>query len=157
MSVGGGGRYDALGVRRQDDLPRCRDLVRHHPDARSADRTAACSTLDRSVPSAVLVALADEELARAVSDAIAQRPARSRHPDRGRADRGQKYGRQIRLRRAARHTVRLVPRVSTATPDQVKDIRSGDQVDADATTLGAARRRPASAQVTLANARSRHA
>ena len=51
--------------------------------------------------------------------------ARARHPDRGGADRGE-VRQADPVRRAARHPVRLVPRRGAA--DEVKDIRSGEQV-----------------------------
>lgn len=86
-------------------------------------------TSDRKVPSVVLVALADEE-SRPASDAIAQR-LRSRGIPTEVAAAPQKFGKQIRYGER-----RGIPFVwfagSDGGPDQVKDIRSGEQVDADA-------------------------
>jgi histidyl-tRNA synthetase len=83
------------------------------------------------VPSAVLVALNDET-SREASDAVAQR-LRARGIPTEVAAAAQKFGKQIRY--AER---RGIPHVwFPATDDvghQVKDIRSGDQVDADPDT-----------------------
>jgi histidyl-tRNA synthetase len=85
-------------------------------------------TADRAVPSAVLVALTDEE-GRAESTAVAQ-ALRSRGIPTEVAAAPQKFGKQIRY--AER---RGIPFVWFPAGDggahQVKDIRSGDQVDAD--------------------------
>lgn len=85
-------------------------------------------TADRSVPSAVVVALADEE-SREAAGAVAQR-LRARGIPAEVAASAQKFGKQIRY--AER---RGVPYVwfpgADGSPHQVKDIRSGDQVDAD--------------------------
>lgn len=83
---------------------------------------------NRSVPSAVLVALIDEE-SRAQSNAIAQK-LRARGIPTEVAAAPQKFGKQIRY--AER---RGIPYVwfppSAENPHQVKDIRDGDQSDAD--------------------------
>jgi histidyl-tRNA synthetase len=88
-------------------------------------------TSDRKVPSVVLVALADEE-SRPASDAIARR-LRSRGIPTEVAAAPQKFGKQIRYGER-----RGIPFVwfpgSDGGPDQVKDIRSGEQVDADPDT-----------------------
>jgi len=86
---------------------------------------------DRKVPSAVLVALADEE-SRAVSDRVAQR-LRARGIPTEVAAAPQKFGKQIRY--AERRGIPFVwfP-ASDGAADQVKDIRSGEQLDADADT-----------------------
>jgi histidyl-tRNA synthetase len=128
-AVGGGGRYDALADDGRTTYPGVgvsfglsRTLV-----PLIAEGVLAGS---RAVPSAVLVALADEE----------SRPASERVADDLRA-RGiacevaaspQKYGRQIRY--AERRGIPFVwfPASEPGTSDQVKDIRSGDQVDAKA-------------------------
>jgi histidyl-tRNA synthetase len=83
---------------------------------------------DRSVPSAVLVALADEE-SRDGSNRVAQR-LRARGVPTEVAAAPQRFGKQIRY--AERRGIPFVwfPGVDGAA-DQVKDIRSGDQVDAD--------------------------
>jgi histidyl-tRNA synthetase len=126
-SVGGGGRYDALASDGRTTYPGVgvsfgvsRTLV-----PLIADGVLAGS---RPVPSAVLVALATEE-SRAGSDAIAA-ALRSRGVPTEVAPAPQKFGKQIRY--AER---RGIPYVwfpgADGGPGQVKDIRSGDQVDAD--------------------------
>ena len=86
---------------------------------------------DRSVPSAVLVALIDEE-SRVESDAIAQQ-LRYRGIPTEVAATAQKFGKQIRY--AERRGIPYVWFPATAeTPQQVKDIRSGDQTDAQPDT-----------------------
>ena len=88
-------------------------------------------TATRSVPSAVLVALPDEE-SRPACDALAQR-LRERGVATEVAPVPQKFGKQIRY--AERRGIPFVwfPG-QDGGPDQVKDIRSGDQVDADPDT-----------------------
>lgn len=82
---------------------------------------------DRSVPSAVLVALIDED-SRAASDDIAQKLRARGIPTEVAAD-AQKFGKQIRS--AERRGIPYVWFPATGeTPHQVKDIRSGDQADA---------------------------
>jgi histidyl-tRNA synthetase len=84
----------------------------------------------RTVPSAVLVALPDED-ARAGCDAIAQ-ALRSRGIPAEVAAAAQKYGKQIRY--AQRRGIPFVwfpASAGTAEGHTVKDIRSGDQVPAD--------------------------
>jgi histidyl-tRNA synthetase len=82
----------------------------------------------RPVPSAVLIALPNDE-ARAACDAIA-RALRIRGIPTEVAASAQKYGKQIRY--AER---RGIPYVwFPGTPHEVKDIRSGEQVDADPAT-----------------------
>jgi histidyl-tRNA synthetase len=85
---------------------------------------------DRRVPSAVLVALPDEE-SRARCDEIAQRLRGSGVPAEVAAA-PQKFGRQIRY--AERRGIPYVWFPGDAGPDQVKDIRTGEQVDAVAET-----------------------
>ena len=86
-------------------------------------------TSDRKVPSVVLVALADEE-SRPVSERIAQR-LRARGIPTEVAASPQKFGKQIRY--ADRRGIPFVWFPGTeGGADQVKDIRSGEQVDADA-------------------------
>ncbi|GAB2757360.1 histidine--tRNA ligase [Nocardioides pakistanensis] len=86
-------------------------------------------TSDRKVPSVVLVALADED-SRPVSEAVAQR-LRARDIPTEVAASAQKFGKQIRY--AERRGIPFVwfPGADGGV-DQVKDIRSGDQTDADA-------------------------
>lgn len=126
-SVGGGGRYDALATDGKTTYPGVgisfgvsRSLVP------LVNRSIVSST--RAVPSAVLVALVDEE-SRGHSDDLA-RQLRARGIATEVAAAAQKYGKQIRY--AERRGIPFVwfPGVDGAQ-DQVKDIRSGDQVDAD--------------------------
>ena len=82
----------------------------------------------RSVPSAVLVALPDED-SRAVSEAVAH-ALRSRGIATEVSPNAQKYGKQIRF--AERRGIPFVWFPAGAdSPHEVKDIRSGDQVAAD--------------------------
>ncbi|MGZ5373746.1 MAG: His/Gly/Thr/Pro-type tRNA ligase C-terminal domain-containing protein, partial [Aeromicrobium sp.] len=82
---------------------------------------------DRSVPSAVLVALVDED-SRSVSDDVAQQ-LRARGIPTEVAATAQKFGKQIRY--AERRGIPYVWFPATdENPHQVKDIRSGDQADA---------------------------
>jgi histidyl-tRNA synthetase len=124
-SVGGGGRYDALASDGRTTYPGVgisfgisRSLV--------PLMSRGLLSADRKVPSAVLVALVDEE-SRAASDAVAA-GLRARGIPCEVAPSPQKFGKQIRY--AER---RGIPYVWFATADghQVKDIRSGDQVAAD--------------------------
>jgi histidyl-tRNA synthetase len=82
----------------------------------------------RPVPSAVLVALPNEN-DRGRCDAIAQR-LRVRGVPTEVAASAQKYGKQIRY--AERRGIPFVWFPNDQEPDEVKDIRSGDQVPADA-------------------------
>ena len=85
-------------------------------------------TADRSVPSAVVVALVDEE-SREAATAVAQR-LRARGIPAEVAASAQKFGKQIRYAERRGVPYVWVPGADGA-PHQVKDIRSGDQVDAD--------------------------
>jgi histidyl-tRNA synthetase len=127
-SVGGGGRYDALADDGRTTYPGVgisfgvsRTLVPLLSDGVLAG--------SRAVPSAVLVALADEE-SRPVSEQVAD-ALRSRGIPCEVAASPQKYGRQIRY--AERRGIPFVwfPATEPGSSAQVKDIRSGDQVDAD--------------------------
>jgi len=129
-SVGGGGRYDALATEGADVYPGVgisfgisRTLI--------PLLSRGVLTASRAVPSAVLVALSTEE-SRGDSDAIAG-ALRSRGIATEVAASAQKYGRQIRY--AERRGIPFVwfPGTDT-TSDSVKDIRSGDQRDADVAT-----------------------
>ena len=87
-------------------------------------------TSDRSVPSAVLVALVDEE-SRDISDEVASR-LRARGIPTEVAATAQKFGKQIRY--AERRGIPYVwfpPAAKSDDAHEVKDIRSGDQVAAD--------------------------
>lgn len=124
-SVGGGGRYDALASDGRTTYPGVGisfGISRSLVPLMSRGLLAA----DRKVPSAVLVALVDEE-SRTASDAVAA-GLRARGIPCEVAASPQKFGKQIRY--AER---RGIPYVwfATAEGHQVKDIRSGDQVVAD--------------------------
>ena len=89
-------------------------------------------TASRSVPSAVLVAVADEA-ERPAADAVA-RTLRSRGVPTEVAPSAAKFGKQ--LRHAERRGIPFVffPRGADGSAATVKDIRSGDQVEADPAT-----------------------
>ena len=89
-------------------------------------------TADRSTPAAVLVAVADEE-SRSRSRAVAGE-LRARGIPCEVAPSAARFGKQIRY--ADRRGIPYVwfPGAAEDGSDQVKDIRSGEQVDADAGT-----------------------
>ncbi len=127
-SVGGGGRYDALASDGRTTYPgvgvsfgTSRTLV-----PLFADGVLSGS---RPVPSAVLIALVDDE-SRPMSTSLAQR-LRARGIPCEVVETAQKFGRQIRY--AERRGIPFVwfPGMDGA-PDEVKDIRSGVQLPADA-------------------------
>ncbi|MCD4534973.1 histidine--tRNA ligase [Nocardioides sp. cx-169] len=125
-SVGGGGRYDALASDGRTTYPGVgvsfgvsRTLV-----PLLADGVLAGS---RPVPSAVLVAVTDEET-RAESEAVAA-ALRSRGINTEVSASAQKFGKQIRY--ADRRGIPFVWFRQDDGGHQVKDIRSGEQVDAD--------------------------
>jgi histidyl-tRNA synthetase len=126
-SVGGGGRYDALASDGRTTYPGVgisfgisRTLV--------PLLNRGLVTASRSVPSAVLVALPGEA-DRSACDAIAAR-LRARGIPTEVAASAQKYGRQIRY--AERRGIPFVWFLAgDDRPHEVKDIRSGDQVEAD--------------------------
>ena len=127
-SVGGGGRYDALASDGRTTYPGVgisfgisRTLV--------PLMSRELLTSDRAVPSAVLVALVDED-ARETSNRVAQR-LRARGIPTEVAASPQKFGKQIRY--AERRGIPYVwfPGSEPDDVHQVKDIRSGEQVDAD--------------------------
>jgi histidyl-tRNA synthetase len=129
-SVGGGGRYDALASDGKTTYP---GVGISFGISRTVVPLLSRGLLDgsRPVPSAVLVALNDEG-SREASDAVAQR-LRARGIPTEVAVAAQKFGKQIRY--AER---RGIPHVWFPATDevghQVKDIRSGAQVDADPDT-----------------------
>jgi histidyl-tRNA synthetase len=84
-------------------------------------------TASRSVPSAVLIALPDEQ-SRANCDDIAQSLRRRGIPTEV-SPLPQKYGKQIRF--AERRGIPFVWFPAASLPHEVKDIRSGEQVPAD--------------------------
>jgi histidyl-tRNA synthetase len=128
-AVGGGGRYDALADDGRTTYP---GVGISFGVSRTLLPLIAEGVLtgSRAVPSAVLVALADEE-SRPASERVAD-ALRSRGIASEVAASPQKYGRQIR--NAERRGIPFVwfPAPDADASDQVKDIRSGDQVDADA-------------------------
>ncbi len=131
-SVGGGGRYDALADDGRTTYP---GVGISFGLSRTLLPLLAEGVLagSRAVPSAVLVALADEE-SRPTSERIADALRRRDIPCEV-APSAQKYGRQIRT--AERRGIPFVwfpAQRGAGNTDQVKDIRSGDQVDADPAT-----------------------
>jgi histidyl-tRNA synthetase len=131
-SVGGGGRYDALASDGRTTYPGVgisfgisRTLV--------PLMSRELLTSDRAVPSAVLVALVDED-ARETSNRVAQR-LRARGIPAEVAASPQKFGKQIRY--AERRGIPFVwfpASTDGAAGHEVKDIRSGEQVGADPST-----------------------
>ncbi|MEP9364769.1 histidine--tRNA ligase [Nocardioides sp. CN2-186] len=129
-SVGGGGRYDALASDGRTTYPGVgvsfgvsRSLI-----PLLADGVLAGS---RPVPSCVLVAVTDEE-SRSASTTVAD-ALRARGIACEVAPHAQKFGKQIRT--AERRGIPFVWFPGSADDgDQVKDIRSGDQVAADPAT-----------------------
>ena len=128
-SVGGGGRYDALASDGKTTYP---GVGISFGISRTVVPLISRGVLsaDRAVPSAVLVALTDEE-SRETSNAVAQR-LRARGIPTEVAAGAQKFGKQIRY--AERRGIPFVWFPGDDAADQVKDIRSGDQADADADT-----------------------
>jgi len=130
-SVGGGGRYDSLASDGKSTYPGVGISF-------GVSRTLlpligrGLISGSRSVPSAVLVALADEA-SRPSCDEIAQQLRRNGVPTEVAAT-PQRFGKQIRY--AERRGIPFVwfPGNGSDQVDQVKDIRSGEQVDADAGT-----------------------
>ncbi|MGZ4482993.1 MAG: histidine--tRNA ligase [Nocardioidaceae bacterium] len=129
-SVCSGGRYDALATDGRTTYPGVGislGVSRILVPLLAAGRLGA----SRVVPSAVLVALADEE-SRPASDAIAQQLRAHGVPAEVAAS-PQKFGKQIRY--AERRGIPFVFFPGTdGGAHQVKDIRSGEQVDADPAT-----------------------
>jgi histidyl-tRNA synthetase len=128
-SVGGGGRYDALATDGRSTYPGVgvsfgvsRSLI-----PLLADGVLAGS---RPVPSAVLVAVTEEET-RGASDAVATALRAHGVPCEVAAS-AQKFGKQIRY--AERRGIPFVWFPSAEGEHQVKDIRSGEQVAADPAT-----------------------
>jgi histidyl-tRNA synthetase len=129
-SVGGGGRYDALASDGRTTYP---GVGISFGISRTLVPLVSRGVLgaSRKVPSVVLVALADEE-SRPASDAVAQR-LRARGVPTEVAAAPQKFGKQIRY--AERRGIPFVWFLGgEEEPDQVKDIRSGEQTDADPDT-----------------------
>lgn len=130
-SICSGGRYDTLASDGANTYPGVGLSI---GVSRLVSRLlgAGLVTVTRSVPSAVLVAVSTED-ARDRSDAVAT-ALRARGIPVEVAPSAAKFGKQIR--HADRRGIPFVWFVGDgdAAADQVKDIRSGDQVDADAAT-----------------------
>jgi histidyl-tRNA synthetase len=132
-SVGGGGRYDALADDGKTTYPGVGVSF-------GVSRTLipligeGVLTSNRSVPSAVLVALVDEE-SRGASDAVATALRANGVPCEV-APAPQKFGKQIRFaeRRGIPYVWFPAADPHSAVGHEVKDIRSGEQVRADPTT-----------------------
>ncbi|WP_103063349.1 histidine--tRNA ligase [Actinomyces qiguomingii] len=129
-SVCSGGRYDSLASDGKRTFPGVGISIGL---SRLLARVIGAGMVEvtRAVPTAVLVAVADEAH-RGASDAIADR-LRGRGIAADVSPTAAKYGKQIRFA-----DKRSIPFVwfpgADGEPDSVKDIRSGDQVPADATT-----------------------
>ncbi len=126
-SVGGGGRYDALASDGRTTYP---GVGMSFGISRTLVPLINRGVLsgNRSVPSAVLVALATEQ-SREVANHVAQR-LRGRGIPTEVAASALKFGKQIR--NAERRGIPFVWFPGEGGNHQVKDIRSGEQVDADA-------------------------
>ncbi|MCD6638362.1 MAG: ATP phosphoribosyltransferase regulatory subunit, partial [Nocardioides sp.] len=125
-SIGGGGRYDALASDGRTTFP---GVGVSFGVSRSLIPLMADGVLSgsRAVPSAVLVAVNAEEDRRASTDVA--RALRNREIACEVAPTAAKFGKQIRL--AERRGIPFVWFVQADGAHQVKDIRSGEQVDAD--------------------------
>jgi len=132
-SVGGGGRYDALASDGRTTYP---GVGVSFGVSRTLIPLIADGVLSgsRTVPSAVLVALTDEE-GRSASTTVAAH-LRRRGVACEVAPDPAKFGKQIRY--AERRGIPFVWFVQADGTHQVKDIRSGEQVDADPTTFARA-------------------
>jgi histidyl-tRNA synthetase len=134
-SVCSGGRYDTLASDGRNTYPGVGLSI---GVSRLVSRLLSAGLVEatRSVPSAVLVAVASEE-ERAASDAVAA-ALRARDIPVEVAPSAAKFGKQIKY--ADRRGIPFVWFPGSVSEDggpgadQVKDIRSGDQVDADAAT-----------------------
>lgn len=126
-SICSGGRYDTLASDGKNTYPGVGLSI---GVSRLVSRllSAGLVTATRGVPTAVLVAVGEEET-RETSDAVAT-ALRERGIPADVAPTAAKFGKQIRY--ADRRGIPFV--WFPGEPDQVKDIRSGEQVDADATT-----------------------
>jgi histidyl-tRNA synthetase len=128
-SVGGGGRYDALASDGRTTYP---GVGVSFGVSRTLIPLLSDGVLSgsRPVPSAVLVAVTDED-SRPASEEVA-RALRSRDIACEVAAAPQKFGKQIRF--AERRGIPFVWFRQQDGTHQVKDIRSGDQVEADPAT-----------------------
>jgi histidyl-tRNA synthetase len=128
-SVGGGGRYDALASDGRTTYP---GVGVSFGVSRTLVPLLSAGVLagGRSVPSAVLVALTDEEGRRASTGVAAD--LRRRGVACEVAPDAAKFGKQIRY--ADRRGIPFVWFLQSDGTHQVKDIRSGEQVEADPAT-----------------------
>ena len=128
-SICSGGRYDALATDGRTSYPGVGISLGL---SRLLVPLLAQGVLDadRSVPSAVLVAVVDEE-SRPASDGLAEQLRANGVPCEVAAN-AQKFGKQIRY--AERRGIPYVLFPGDDGPPQVKDIRSGDQHDVDLAT-----------------------
>ena len=128
-SVGGGGRYDALAADGRTTYP---GVGVSFGVSRTLIPLLSDGVLSgsRPVPSAVLVAVTDED-SRPASEEVA-RALRARDIPCEVAAAAQKFGKQIRF--AERRGIPFVWFRQDDGTHQVKDIRSGDQVEADPAT-----------------------
>ena len=128
-SVGGGGRYDALADDGKNVYP---GVGVSFGVSRTIVPLLADGVLEasRAVPSAVLVAVNDEE-SRAASEQVAAALRARRIPTEIAAT-PQKFGKQIRY--AERRGIPFVWFTNADGGHEVKDIRSGEQVSADPDT-----------------------
>ena len=120
------------GHRRSHDLPRRRHLDRAVPGSCTCSSASAGSPRSRSTPAAVLVAVIDEESPRGRPDGWRRRCGRAASRARWRPARRSSASRSATPTGAASRS--SGSRAAGEGGDQVKDIRSGEQVDADAAT-----------------------
>ena len=145
-SVCSGGRYDSLASNGKRTFPGVGISIGL---SRLLSRVMGAGLIEvtRAVPTAVLVAVTDEEH-RAVSDAVAD-ALRERGIAADVAPTAAKFGKQIRF--ADRRGIPFVwfPGAGTES-DSVKDIRSGEQIDADPATWSPANEADLAPQILLA-------
>ena len=145
-SVCSGGRYDSLASNGKRTFPGVGISVGL---SRLLSRIMGAGLIEvtRAVPTAVLVAVTDEEH-RAVSDAVAD-ALRERGIAADVAPTAAKFGKQIRF--ADKRGIPFVwfPGAGTES-DSVKDIRSGEQIDADPATWSPASEADLAPQILLA-------
>ena len=145
-SVCSGGRYDSLASNGKRTFPGVGISIGL---SRLLSRVMGAGLIEvtRAVPTAVLVAVTDEEH-RAVSDAVAD-VLRERGIAADVAPTAAKFGKQIRF--ADKRGIPFVwfPGAGTES-DSVKDIRSGEQIDADPATWSPANEADLAPQILLA-------
>jgi len=144
-SVCSGGRYDSLASNGKRTFPGVGISIGL---SRLLSRVMGAGLIEvtRAVPTAVLVAVTDEEH-RAVSDAVAD-ALRERGIAADVAPTAAKFGKQIRF--ADKRGIPFVwfPGAGTES-DSVKDIRSGEQIDADPATWSPANEADLAPQILL--------